>query len=387
MTPKPPSRKPSAWPLAPGDASNLVIQGILHRLRGNTDEALAIFQGLAVETLNDIRALEVNFEIARLYDLRHDSDAAHRHFVEGNAIQARGRAARDTDRRVFLDVIDHTSRVLTAEWIDSWRSASRTTTSSSAASGPVFMVGFPRSGTTLIDQMLDSHPDFQVMEERPALDRVSQAVAGMAGGYPGALADLDEAAVEELRAAYFEAVDQFIDRRPGAILVDKFPLAMRHAALIARLFPDCRIILSMRHPCDVVLSCFMQHFSLNEAMVNFFSISDSARTYGRVMGLWRRSVALLPLNVHTVKYESLVDDFEAELRRLLDFLDVPWDDAVLDYRGHAKRRGVINTPSYQQVTEPIYRRAAGRWKRYKAYLAPVMDDLAPFMEAFGYNES
>jgi hypothetical protein len=187
-----------------------------------------------------------------------------------------------------------------------------------------------------------------------------------------------------LRERYFEAVDGYFSRDPGMLLVDKFPLNIRHIPLIVRLFPSARIILAMRHPCDVVLSNFMQNYRINNAMANFFTIEDSALAYQQVMALWQKSISLLPVHYHTVKYESLVTDFNHEVGQLLEFLEVDWDDAVLAYDSHARKRGTIRTPSYQSVTEPIYQRAKYRWKRYQDQLQPVMKDLAPFIEAFGY---
>jgi hypothetical protein len=119
-------------------------------------------------------------------------------------------------------------------------------------------------------------------------------------------------------------------------------------------------------------------------MANFFTIEDSALAYKQVMELWQKSIRALPVNYHTVKYESLVADFNNEVGQLLKFLAVDWDDAVVKYDSHARKRGAINTPSYQSVTEPIYQRAKYRWKRYEDQLKPVMNDLEPFIEAFGY---
>ncbi len=159
-----------------------------------------------------------------------------------------------------------------------------------------------------------------------------------------------------------------------------------NVGLILRVFPAARFIVAVRHPCDVCLSCFMHDFRLNGGTANFFSLQDAARLYRKVMDLWRQFVRVLPHPYHIVRYEDLIDDFEGETRRLLRFLDLPWNDAVLAHVEQAKRRRWISTPSYSQVTEPIYRRARYRWRRYADFLAPVMDVLKPHIEAFGYQQ-
>ena len=140
----------------------------------------------------------------------------------------------------------------------------------------------------------------------------------------------------------------------------------------------------MRHPCDVVLSNFMQNYGMNAAMASFFSLKDTTFTYEQVMGLWLKYIQNFQVNFQMIKYEMLLSDFNGETRRLLDFLEVDWDDDVVNYHQHAKNRGIINTPSYQSVTEPIYHHASYRWKRYEAYLNPYIKKLTPFINEFGY---
>jgi hypothetical protein len=130
----------------------------------------------------------------------------------------------------------------------------------------------------------------------------------------------------------------------------------------------------------------MQSFAVNEAMASFFTLESSARTYAKVMGLWRNIVGVLPLRHHRIRYEDLVGNFEGETRALLNFLEVGWDDAVRHHVEHARQRNVIDTPSYHQVTQPIYQDAKYRWKRYAGEFAPVLPILRPYIEYFDYAE-
>ena len=159
---------------------------------------------------------------------------------------------------------------------------------------------------------------------------------------------------------------------------------MGEAGFIHRLFPAAKFILVLRHPCDCVLSCFMQQFALNDAMANFATIEESANLYNEVMSLWQVYCDKLPLEVHTVKYEDVIADTRGTIEPLLSYLGVPWSDNILDYRKTAASRENINTPSYSQVTEKLYSTAAGRWTRYADQMEDVLPVLAPWIEKFGY---
>ncbi|HSN17636.1 MAG TPA: sulfotransferase [Gammaproteobacteria bacterium] len=248
---------------------------------------------------------------------------------------------------------------------------------------PVFLVGFPRSGTTLLDRILSAHPSLQVLEEKDTLQDVLQATVLDDVGMQAFLS-ADAGDLAAWRRAYWQRVAEYLpERRADAVFVDKLPLNSVFMPLMHRLFPKARFIFALRDPRDVVLSCFMQGFDLNEAMRHFLSLEETARYYAAVMQVGADSTERLGARVHTVRYEEVVADTEGEARRLLQFLDLPWDPAVLEFS--ARTRGKrINTPSYHQVAEPIYTRAKGRWTGYEAELAPVLPVLAPFVSRFGY---
>jgi len=363
--------------ISPGAANIKYAQSVILRRKGQIDDAIQLLESVDVKKISDqVAAKNINFELGRLYDRKENSSKAFYHISSGNKLHSKNYQSTIAAKDEFLSGISITERVLTRDWVRSWPNIPQ-----GQATRNAFIVGFPRSGTTLLDQILDSHARIQVMEEKEAIGDVIQSITG---DYPQSLASLGESDVQKLRKLYFKAVNSYITWDSNTILVDKFPLNIRHIPLIARLFPNTRIILAMRHPYDVVLSNFMQNYRINNAMANFFTIEDSALAYKQVMGLWQKSVSLLPVNYHTVKYESLVAGFNVEVGQLLKFLEVDWDDAVLEYDNHAKKRGHIKTPSYQSVTEPIYQRAKYRWKRYEEQLEPVMKGLEPFIEAFGY---
>ena len=195
---------------------------------------------------------------------------------------------------------------------------------------------------------------------------------------------MTEEDVTGLRRIYFAEVARHMGGVPDGILVDKHPLNIMDVGIVHRLFPDAKLLLALRHPCDVVLSGFMQHFEPNMAMVQFGTLPDAARFYRGVMGLWQRYESVLPLHVHASRYEDLVADFEPRTRRILDFLELPWDDAIREYAERAKGRRIA-TPSYHQVTQPIYTRSVSRWLNYRDPMTEVLPILQPFIDAFGYG--
>ncbi len=248
---------------------------------------------------------------------------------------------------------------------------------------PVFLVGFPRSGTTLLDTILRSHPQVTVVEEMPMAARMQMLLDGAPDR--ARLAALGEDEIAALRTAYFDELGLHTGDTAGTgLVIDKLPLNIVRAGLINRVFPDAKFIFAGRHPCDCVLSCYMQNFKLNNAMATFLDLEASATLYDRVMQLWTACRDALQLDVHTLAYEDLVRDMEATVSPLLAFMGLDWDDGLRDYRKTALTRGRINTPSYNQVTEKLYKRAAGRWENYRAELAPVLPLLQPWAEKAGY---
>jgi tetratricopeptide (TPR) repeat protein len=165
-------------------------------------------------------------------------------------------------------------------WVQGWSQFEPT----DDRSDPVFLVGFPRSGTTLLDTILRSHPAIAVVEEKPTLWNARQALRQMGKGYPAGLAELDRDGFSELRSTYFAELDTHLGPdNKGAVVIDKLPLNLVHAGFIQRIFPQARFLFSQRHPCDCVLSCFMREFVLNDSMANFLDLDDTALFYDKAM--------------------------------------------------------------------------------------------------------
>ena len=243
---------------------------------------------------------------------------------------------------------------------------------------PIFVVGFPRSGTTLLDTLLSALPELQVFEEMPLLAQIEAE-------FPGLAASTDTAIIAAARTRYYALAESFEGPAAGRRIVDKHPLHMTKLPLIDRLFPTAQVVLVERHPCDVVLSCYMANFLLNTAMRSFTELEEAARTYDAVFTNWSRARTLLPTASHTVRYERMVEDLEGELRPLLAFLGLEWRDEVLDNQASAARRGTVRTASYAQIGQPLYQRASGRWQRYRSQMEPVLPILEPWIKQLEYE--
>lgn len=250
---------------------------------------------------------------------------------------------------------------------------------------PVFVVGFPRSGTTLLEQLLDAHPNLQSMDEQLAIEAAIDEMRGLGHRYPEDLDRLDAGAITQIRRKYWHEVGRAIELAPNARLVDKYPFNAVRLPFIAKLFPKAKVVMLLRHPADACLSCYMQKFRLNAGTQYWANLESTADLYARMMTTWLKHKEALAFPVHTMRYEDLVADMPARMRELLEFLDLPWDPAIMEYAERAKGRGRISTPSYAQVVEPIYNKAVGRWHHYSAYLEPYMPTLEPFVRRFGYQ--
>jgi tetratricopeptide (TPR) repeat protein len=314
--------------------------------------------------------------IGQICDRMGDAASAFEAFVEMNRDLGIAPEVAEARGTAYRQLLARRMRLATRRWVRGWtRSTYR-----SDAREPVFIVGFPRSGTTLLDTLLMGHPDVCVSEEKPMLDAVARSI----GGYER-IAELDEGDLETLRNLYFAQAAEHVPDLGGRLLVDKQPFAMVEAPLIHRLFPSARFLFVQRHPCDVVLSCFITRFEPAGALVNFTTLKGAATLFDEMMRFWGQCRTILPMIVHRVRYERLVEDAEPEMRALMAFLGLEWDAAILDNRGTAKDRGFINTPSYAQVAEPLYDRSIGRWERYREQMQPVLPILAPWAQRFGYE--
>ena len=249
-----------------------------------------------------------------------------------------------------------------------------------------FFVGFPRSGTSLMEDILGAHPAVMTTGEHSPLEAARAVILAHQPGadFPAALGHASASQLDSAVEAYWQAASAGFDGIDNTVLfVDKLPLNIVEVGLIERLFPTAPILVALRDPRDVCLSCFMQHFSLNDAMANFLTLGDTTGLYAAVMGLWRCSRGQISNPWLEYRYEDLVANPQAVLKSVFAFLGLAWDADLLERRLKPSAR-YIATPSRDAVARPISAGAVGRWRHYQSQLVRANADLAPFVAEFDY---
>ena len=269
--------------------------------------------------------------------------------------------------------------------VESWRQSPPARPRAADPMAHIFLVGFPRSGTTLLENVLASHPDVITLEEKDTLGEAEGTYLTSAEG----LARLEVIGSGEAlrqRDAYWSKVSNFGVEPRGRVFIDKMPLSSVMLPVISKLFPNARILFARRDPRDVVLSCFRRRFVLNRSMYQLVTLEGAAAYYDAVMELSELYRELLPLPQHVVRYESLVEDFEGTASAACDFLGLEWDQRMADFAAKARSRGIA-TPSAAQVARGLNREGQGVWRRYREQMEPVLPILEPWVRRFGYEES
>ena len=248
--------------------------------------------------------------------------------------------------------------------------------------GHVFLLGFPRSGTTLLEVALDGHPQVVSLDEHELL---TEAVVRYLREPPDleALLRADERELEGLRAAYWQRVRRAEVDGTAKVFVDKHPLNTLKLPLIARLFPRAKILFACRDPRDVVLSCFRRRFRMNAAMYELLTAAGAAAFYDAVLGFAEPARRLLGLDWHVVRYESLVTNFEQGMREICAFIGVEWVAGLGDFATRAQTRE-RTTPSIAQLARGLDPSGVGHWRHYSAQLQPLLPTLGDWAERFGY---
>lgn len=288
------------------------------------------------------------------------------------------RIARGSGKTILSTTADHF-----------WRWSSECDQLKRLDGGLALLTSHPRSGTTLLEQVLDSHPGAISADELQVMsDLVYLRIAQKAPANASVVETLDNLPLDEidgLRQAYWAGMEGALRQPIGdRMLLDKNPELTMLLPLVARVFPDMRIVFALRDPRDVVVSCFTQQLPLNPVSVHYLTLEGTAKKYAATMRSWIKLRDMLKNPWIEVRYEDSVADLESQARRVLDFLGLPWDTSVLKYHERAQQKHV-HSPTYEAVTKPIYSSSIGRWRNYARQLEPFLGILQPFVDAFGYD--
>jgi tetratricopeptide (TPR) repeat protein len=365
---------------APGDPSARILRATVLGRQRRYNEALALLDQQASEgtPLGPHELLQKG----RLLDQLGHYDAAWDAFTSAKA-KARELSGLSYHDQEALDQINRLSGFFTAERLRTLPEASVR----DDVPQPIFILGFPRSGTTLVEQTLTAHPRIAAGDELPVIMELSALMPRILGSplaYPEALSELwmgdQDDAIEMLRDHYLYRLHRYGVPRAATLFTDKMPLNETHLGLIALLFPTAPLIHVLRHPLDVVLSTYSN--ALSHGFNCAASLESVARHYALIAGLVEHYRAQADLRYLAIRYEDMVRDQERVVRQITAFIGVRFDMAQL--RFHENRRHAP-TASYAQVTEPLYDRSVNRWHHYRGQLAPVIPILRPAIERLGYT--
>jgi hypothetical protein len=350
-----------------------IAEGALRSLSGDHAGAIEILRAFDPARMSASAALapltnQAQIMRAEAYDRLGDYRASYNEYVEANA---RGR-----DRKINPSAHYESLKARKALAVPLLPADPR--------ADVIQMLGFPRSGTTLLENALAAHPLIETFEEIPSHKAAAVFIFGRRDR--AMLAEADAVSLYlGARERYYREID-IRRRKPQArILIDKLPIQSGDASFMKRLFPDRRYIFSIRHPFDVVLSCFRQQFAPNASMENFRTIEDSIRLYDFTMRQWFETFNLESPEVCYVRYEALVEEFEPMMRRVFDFLGIAWDDSVTGFAASAESRS-YKTPSYQKVRKGLTIGVQTYWRNY-GFLFQTFEaePLRRWAEFFGYS--
>ena len=380
--------------LEPSYPEPKLVLARLQRRNGNTDAATHILKrltsaGTSVPAETRARAFA---ELAEMHDSEGEYDAAIASIEECKSLQRSSKKAENLSKRSIVnnEILKQVYTELSPKVIDDWQHQLQHLTLSGCM-GVGHILGFPRSGTTLLEQMLDAHPQVISSQERPVFARdVFSAMFRINGDEPLTMESLQAIPTEHLatqRRRYLDLMQNVLgEPLAGRFHLDKNPNHTSLAVGLYRLFPESRFIVALRDPRDVLVSCYLRFFTLTEFSANFLTWGGTSLIYQFEMGVWLvlRKLFSQSNNWIEVRYEDTVAAAQNEAKRVLEFLGMDWDDSVANYRSTLERK-TVSSPTHAEVRLPVYSKAVGRWKHYERHIAPYLKGIDPFVKAFGYD--
>jgi tetratricopeptide (TPR) repeat protein len=353
----------------------------------HSDETEKALLGLINGASPELR-VRSGYELGNLRDRRGDYEGAMKAFVS-----AKGEMQQFADpmihyRKQVRARFEKMCAELSVDSVKPWREKNYRRLG--RFSGIALIAGHPRSGTTLLEQIIDSHSatisaeeteNFSLFAFAPLLQRSFAEEKSMFQG----LDSLRDHAIEEARTNYLNSISRVLGATPDSpLLIDKNPSLSHLVPAFFRIFPESKTISMIRDPRDVILSCFMQPFvPVNPVTACYMSLTECASEYADVMKTHVKATDVFADAVLEVRYEDLVQDVETKSREVLEFLGLPWEEEVLGFYRRAEEK-IVRSPTSEAVTENVHQRAMNRWKNYEKHFGSAMDTLEPFLNRWGY---
>ena len=369
------------------DPRVLFEEGMLRRMHGNAPEAESLLRELlAIPVAGASARIRAFYDLAAIKDSEGKYDEAMNALLEAKALMRPHMGPHAATLQHMQSRAREMEQTLTAAVMDRWHAdADKLQPLRRIA----LLCGHPRSGTTLLEQVLDAHSDIICAEETKVMH--DDAYLPLIRDFPEgtsilqALDSVPPSVIRHARENYFRCTELFLRRQIGSrLLVDKNPALNLMIPMVVRVFPETKFLVALRDPRDVVMSCFMQALPPTPIGSAYLSLEGTVNQYANVMGFWLEMLPRMGNQWMYVRYEKLVENLPAEARSVLEFLGVGFEDNILKFYEHARAKRVTS-PSRDDVRKPLYRTAVGRWRNYQKYLEPYMPRLDRFLKAFNYQ--
>jgi len=361
-------------------------EAILTRLRGNVSQAESLFRDVLKNPASNssvrIRAL---YDLASILDGDGRYDEAMSTLLEVKALLLPHAGPYTATLQHMQNRAKEMEQSITTAVMDRWRAD---LAQLQPARRIALLCGHPRSGTTLLEQVLDAHSDITSAEETKLMhdEAYLPLIRDFSEG-TSVLDSLDSVPLNIIRRArenYFRCMELFLHRKIGnRLLVDKNPSLNLMIPMVVRAFPETKFLVALRDPRDVVISCFMQALPLTPISSAYLTIEGTVNQYVNVLGFWLEMLPRMGNQWMHVRYEEMIEDLPSVARSTLEFLGVGYEEQVLKFYEHARTKRVTS-PSHADVQKPLYKTARGRWRNYQKYLEPYMGALEPFLKTFNY---
>jgi tetratricopeptide (TPR) repeat protein len=371
----------------PNNEEAQLQQAVLDRRRGDAGKAETRFRALVADGSRTwpTRA-QAGYELAQLLDDAEQYDAAFDVLTAAKRFVAPHAAPHRQQNQITLERNRQLIEALDTAVYEKWKERAASDTPFRIA----VLTSHPRSGTTLVEQILDSHDQLKSADEFDVFTHwIFLPIVRKFPSSATLLQILDNVPPlvrQRARETYWKQTEAIFDVPIGErMLLEKNPGMMILLPVINWAFPEMKMLIALRDPRDVVLSCFMQKVSLTPIGSNWLNLVDAAEYYARSMQTWLAVRRLSPGPWLEFRYEDVVADLELEARKILEFLGLPWDEKVLKFYEHAREK-MVRSPTYKDVTQPVYHKSVGRWRHYARHFEPIAPKLEPYIREFGYAQ-